>query len=151
MINERPAFGRILRAFAIAQVVAIAVPFVLNLFGIHIGRSSNLIGSFVAAMYAAHVFVKTHGRAPTAEERRRLVWLSFATCCAISLLLMVGLLVAAGGQVARQFFDELFNALPSVVFVIILLVVSALYLGAFHVAYGQMARSFEKKLAVRRP
>jgi hypothetical protein len=150
MSTEPPAFGRIVRAYAIAQVVAMFVPFVLLLFGIKVGSGTNLVGSLIAAMYAANVFVKTYGRAPTADERRRLVWLTFATCWAIALA-AVGVMVLLGGQATVDMFKGILQTLPGAVLTVVFIVISGLYLAAFQIAYGHMARSFEKKLAIKRP
>lgn len=150
MSIEATALGRIVRAYATAQIVAIFVPFVLLVFGIKVGSGTNLVGSLIAAMYAANVFVKTYGRAPSADERRRLVGLTFATCVAISLA-MVGIMFLSGGQATVAMFRGMVQTLPGAVLAIILVAISGLYLGAFQVAYGSMARNFEKKLAVKRP
>lgn len=150
MSTEPPAFGRIVRAYAIAQVVAIFVPFVLLAFGIKFGSGTNLVGSMIAAMYAANVFVKTYGRAPSADERRRLVWLTFATFWAIALA-MLGIMFLFGGRATVDMFRGILQTLPGAVLVIVFVVFSGLYLGAFQLAYGSMARSFEKKLALKRP
>lgn len=150
MSTETPAYGRIVRAYAIAQIVAIFVPFVLLLFGIKVGSGTNLVGSLIAAMYAANVFVKTYGRAPNSDERRRLVWLTFATCWAIALA-MIGVIFLLGGQAAIDIFRGMVRTLPGAVLAVIFMVISGLYLAAFQVAYGPMARGFEKKLAIKRP
>lgn len=149
MSSEQPALGSTLRAYAIAQVLAILVPFVLILFGIDLGSSANIGGAFAAALFAAHTFVKNHGRAPTSDERRRLVWLSFAICWTISMVMVAGFTLVFG-QAAIDMFKEILSALPGAVLIVIILVVSAIYLGVFHLAYGTMARNFEKKTAIKR-
>lgn len=149
MSSQAPALGRVMRTFAIVQVVAILIPAILMFFDIDLGNSTNLVGSFGAAMFAAHLFVKIHGRAPTREERRRLVWLSFAVSWAISLM-FVGVMVALAGAAAADVFKEVIQKLPAVVLAIVVLVVSAMYLGVYYVAYGPLARKYEQNLAIKR-
>lgn len=150
MSTESPALGRVIRAFAIAQVVAILIPLVLMLFDVDVGSGTNLAGSFAAAMVGAHVFVKNYGRAPNSDERRRLAWLSLAMSWAISLT-MVGLFALLAGAAAVEMFKQVIQTLPSAVLIVIVVVISGLYLGAYHVAYGPLARNLEKKLATKRP
>jgi hypothetical protein len=150
MSIETPTLGRVLRIFALAQVAAILIPLILAMFDVDLGSSVNLTGSFIAAIAAAHVFVQKFGRAPTQDERRRLAWLSLTIAWAISLGMM-GILIGVGGQAAIDMFGSLLQALPSAVLIVIIIVISGLYLGAYHVAYGPLARNFEKKLATKRP
>jgi hypothetical protein len=150
MSIEQPTLGRVLRVYAFAQALAILIPVLVALSGVDLGSSTNLIGSFVSAMVAGQAFVKSFGRAPTREERWRLAWLSLATAWGISLL-FVGLLIVVAGQEAIDMFKPLWQVLPSAVLMILVVVICALYLGVFQLAYGPMARSFEKKLAVKRP
>lgn len=149
MSTESPTLGRIVRAFAIAQAIAILAPIVISLFGVDLGSGTSFTLSFVAALYAANIFVQSYGRAPTAEERSRLAWLSLATSLAISLA-MLAIFVAIFGQAASDLLANALRALPFGVLAIIVVVACGLCLGSYHVAYGPMARSFEKKLLTKR-
>jgi uncharacterized membrane protein len=138
-MNDAPNLGRYVGIFVVAQLAVMVILVILAFaFGLQPGSSTNLVGTAVAAMATAHFFVRTHGRAPTAEERKKLAWLSLAAVWGVALG-MLGLLAVAAGRAAFEPFLAVVRGLPVSGWVLITLFVSALYLGIFYINYGWFA------------
>jgi hypothetical protein len=149
MDSQRPIVARTLGIFAIGQLIAILITVGLKLLDVDVGSSTNLVGAVAAAGFASHMFVTTTGRAPTFEERRRLAWLSLAISWMVSLSFLA-VIAALSGIAVFEALNVALSALPFAALVVIVVVVSAFYLGGFYVMYGWAARNLEKKLALKR-
>lgn len=107
-----------------------------------------LIGS---AMAAGHYFLKDHQRLPTAAEKRWLVFMSFLASVLVSLLfvLVVVLMEPGGVAVVLMTLQE-----HAVVFLIVMLIVSLVYLLVLWLGYGFMLerqfKAMQRKAASHR-
>lgn len=127
------------------MVIAAVVLTLLDMDGNAGVNMSILIGS---AMAAGHYFIKDHQRLPTAAEKRWLVFMSFLASVLVSLLfvLVVVLLEPNGFAVIMMTLQE-----QALVFLIVMLVVSVVYLLVLWLGYGFMLerqfKAMQKKAA----
>ncbi|MBQ0743300.1 MAG: ABZJ_00895 family protein [Pseudomonas sp.] len=127
------------------MVIAAVVFALLDLEGNAGVNMGILIGS---AMAAGHYFLKDHQRLPTAAEKRWLVFMSFLASVLVSLLFVLAVVAMQPESVAvmRIMLQE--NA---VVFLVVMLVVSLVYLLVLWLGYGFMLdrqfRAMQKKAA----
>ncbi|MEH6498170.1 MAG: ABZJ_00895 family protein [Pseudoalteromonas distincta] len=127
------------------MVIAAVVLTLLDMDGNAGVNMGILIGS---AMAAGHYFIKDHQRLPTAAEKRWLVFMSFLASVLVSLLfvLVVVLLEPNGFAVIMMTLQE-----QALVFLIVMLVVSVVYLLVLWLGYGFMLerqfKAMQKKAA----
>ncbi|KAA0696314.1 hypothetical protein DT594_02860 [Halopseudomonas laoshanensis] len=113
------------------------------------GNAGVNMGILIAsAMAAGHYFLKDHQRLPTAAEKRWLVFMSFLVSVLVSLLFVLAVVAMQPESVAvmRIMLQE--NA---VVFLVVMLVVSLVYLLVLWLGYGFMLdrqfKAMQKKAA----
>ena len=127
------------------MVIAAVVLTLLDMDGNAGVNMGILIGS---AMAAGHYFIKDHQRLPTAAEKRWLVFMSFLASVLVSLLfvMVVVLLEPNGFAVIMMTLQE-----QALVFLIVMLVVSVVYLLVLWLGYGFMLerqfKAMQKKAA----
>tara|TARA_R110002020_G_scaffold261778_1_gene476148 strand:+ start:298 stop:747 length:450 start_codon:yes stop_codon:yes gene_type:complete len=127
------------------MVIAAVVLTLLDMDGNAGVNMGILIGS---AMAAGHYFIKDHQRLPTAAEKRWLVFMSFLASVLVSLLfvLVVVLLEPNGFAVIMMTLQE-----QAIVFLVVMLVVSVVYLLVLWLGYGFMLerqfKAMQKKAA----
>lgn len=127
------------------MVIAAVVFALLDLEGNAGVNMGILIGS---AMAAGHYFLKDHQRLPTAAEKRWLVFMSFLASVLVSLLFVLAIVAMQPESVSvmRIMLQE--NA---VVFLVVMLVVSLVYLLVLWLGYGFMLsrqfKAMQKKAA----
>ncbi len=127
------------------MVIAAVVLTLLDMDGNAGVNMGILIGS---AMAAGHYFIKDHQRLPTAAEKRWLVFMSFLASVLVSLLfvLVVVLLEPNGFAVIMMTLQE-----QALLFLIVMLVVSVVYLLVLWLGYGFMLerqfKAMQKKAA----
>jgi membrane protease YdiL (CAAX protease family) len=127
------------------MVIAAVVLTLLDMDGNAGVNMGILIGS---AMAAGHYFIKDHQRLPTAAEKRWLVFMSFLASVLVSLLfvLVVVLLEPNGFAVIMMTLQE-----QALVFLVVMLVVSVVYLLVLWLGYGFMLerqfKAIQKKAA----
>lgn len=127
------------------MVIAAVVLTLLDMDGNAGVNMGILIGS---AMAAGHCFIKDHQRLPTAAEKRWLVFMSFLASVLVSLLfvLVVVLLEPNGFAVIMMTLQE-----QAIVFLVVMLVVSVVYLLVLWLGYGFMLerqfKAMQKKAA----
>jgi hypothetical protein len=149
MTDTPISLSRYVMTYTIAQAIVMAIPVALLLFDVDLGSSANVTGAFAAACITAYLFVRRIGRAPTIVERRRLAWLCLAAVWAISLTAL-GLLLLVTGPAFVDGLKQQLGGLPYYLLLGIVLLVSALYLGIYHLSYGWYAGVVARSLAKRR-
>ncbi|WP_124709350.1 ABZJ_00895 family protein [Gordonia insulae] len=129
------SLGRYIAWFVGSYVVLGVVLAVVGSF-LDIGGGVSAIVPMLAASTSGGQFVKDHGRVPTPEERRRLIWMSFAVAMIITILALAVVSVASPGVV-----DDVLSRGDLAVILTIALVVGALltYLLIWF-GYGWMTR-----------
>lgn len=127
------------------MVIAAVVLTLLDLDGNAGVNMGILIGS---AMAAGHYFLKDHQRLPTAAEKRWLVFMSFLASVLVSSLFVLAVVVMEPDSLAVMWMMLQENA---VVFLIVMLVVSLVYLLVLWSAYGfllgRQFKAMQKKAA----
>lgn len=127
------------------MVVAAVVLTLLDLDGNAGVNMGILIGS---AMAAGHYFLKDHQRLPTAPEKRWLVFMSFLASVLVSLLFVLAIVVMEPDSVAVMWMLLQENA---VIFLVVMLVVTMVYLLVLWLGYGFMLgrqfKAMQKKAA----
>lgn len=127
------------------MVIAALVLTLLDLDGNAGVNMGILIGS---AMAAGHYFLKDHQRLPTASEKRWLVFMSFLASVLVSLLFVLAIVVMEPEGVAVMWIMLQENA---VIFLVVMLVVTLVYLLVLWLGYGFMLdkqfKAMQKKAA----
>ncbi len=127
------------------MVVAAVVLTLLDLDGNAGVNMGILIGS---AMAAGHYFLKDHQRLPTATEKRWLVFMSFLASVLVSSLFVLAVVVMEPDSLAVMWMMLQENA---VIFLVVMLVVSLVYLLVLWSAYGfllgRQFKAMQKKAA----
>lgn len=127
------------------MVVAAVVLTLLDLDGNAGVNMGILIGS---AMAAGHYFLKDHQRLPTAAEKRWLVFMSFLASVLVSSLFVLAVVVMEPDSLAVMWMMLQENA---VIFLVVMLVVSLVYLLVLWSAYGfllgRQFKAMQKKAA----
>lgn len=117
-----------------------------------VGGSAGFIEMLIAAMAAGQLFVKDFGRAPTQQERRRLIWHSYGISLVISAAAAVVLglycILVFGAQDLRQLVSELAGELPAAIWLGIFVFALALSYLPLHLGYGLLTTLLSKR-AVR--
>jgi MFS family permease len=148
MSDDAPALAPVVGVFTIAQVIAWFIPPLLNRLGIPMGFSFVVVCSAGAVAVAAFAFVKRFGRAPNSREQHILVWLSLGVSWGIWLVIMA-LTAAASDKPIADGLKALLTVMPLAVIAIFVVPIFAVYVGAYYLVYGWVARQFEQKLAIK--
>lgn len=145
--------GSHVRDFTIAFIVLIVATQILIFLGLELGSAATSIQISIASTYAAMRFVQLHKRAPTKEEKRRLVWLSFFSGFAVSCvglgLLGVIAYIDIGDEIFRVSLEAV-KSLPFLLWVFILATSSLIIILFLHLGYGFIANRYAIAMDKRR-
>lgn len=136
------------------KLFSIAYFFFLVIFGVALtlldidGDVGTSIGSLVASIFiAVSRFVEDNKRIPTKTEKSRLVWYSFFSSWVISLFQFLAVVLFYGGIVSFEFISVSDMSLDNlIIFGIVFLVISLIYLVGIYFCYGSFAKTALKSL-----